>query len=104
MVFHLSMLLMLTCNIILAISRHDSLKPLGISFRPHPNNLHDTKYLKQCTSINKPGVPSNPNTSIPMTNNITFISKVAYLKTRVTTPLYCSPSFILSKYVLEYVA
>ena len=34
---------MLAKNVILAISKHDTLKPLGIQFRPFANNVRDTK-------------------------------------------------------------
>ena len=42
---------MLTNGIILAISKRDTLKPLGIYFRPFANRpfIHDTKYYKQCS-------------------------------------------------------
>ena len=35
---------MLTNGIILVISRCDTLRPLGILFRPFTNNVHGTKY------------------------------------------------------------
>ena len=42
-------LLMLTNNIILATSGHDTLKPLGILFRPFVYSTHDAKYNKRCS-------------------------------------------------------
>ena len=39
---------------ILAISRCDSLRPLGIMFGPFANRMHGTKYRKQCSSCTHP--------------------------------------------------
>ena len=39
---------MLANGIKLAISGHDTLRPLGIYFRPFANSVHDTKYHKRC--------------------------------------------------------
>ena len=41
----------MTNDIILAISRCDTLKPLGILFRPFANSVHDTKYHKRWTEV-----------------------------------------------------
>jgi hypothetical protein len=43
---------MLTAEIILAISKHDTLNPLSIKFRPFVNSVCDTKYHKWCSSTN----------------------------------------------------
>jgi hypothetical protein len=40
---------MLTNGIILAINDRDTLRPLGLKFKPFANRLHDTKYHKQCS-------------------------------------------------------
>ena len=40
---------MLTNNIISAISKRDTLKPLGIYFKAFSNNAHDIKYCKWCS-------------------------------------------------------
>ena len=39
---------MVTNGIILTISGRDTLKPLGIWFRPFTNNVHYSKYHKRC--------------------------------------------------------
>ena len=39
--FHFEKLLMLTSEIISAISERDTLKPLGIQIRPFANSLHE---------------------------------------------------------------
>ena len=41
---------MLRNGIMLTINARDTLKPLGIQFRPFANSVHDTKYQKmaQC--------------------------------------------------------
>ena len=36
-------------GIVLAINGHDTLRPLGIWFRPFANGAHDTKYHKWYT-------------------------------------------------------
>ena len=36
-------------GIILAISGRDTLRPLGILFRPWANSVRDTKYNKRCS-------------------------------------------------------
>ena len=50
------------------------------------------------TTTNKLGTLSNPNTNIPRTNTITFISKVVRIK--FTTPLYIAHLLLhfLSRY------
>ena len=40
---------MLMNGILVAISRRDTLRPLGIQFRPLANSVCDTKYHKRCT-------------------------------------------------------
>ena len=40
---------MFTNEIILAISRRDTLRPLDIQFRPSANSVCDTKYHKRCS-------------------------------------------------------
>ena len=50
--FHLKKLFMLMNGIILIISKHDTLKPLGIQFRPFANSVRDTKYHKRCSPPN----------------------------------------------------
>ena len=47
--FHLKKLPFLTNNIILAMREPNTLRPLGISFRPFANSLRYTKYHKQCS-------------------------------------------------------
>jgi hypothetical protein len=42
---------MLTNNIILVITKLDTLRPLGICFRPFANNECDTKHHKQCSGM-----------------------------------------------------
>ena len=42
--FHLKKLLVLTNGIVLAISGCDTLRPLGIYFRPFANSVRDTIY------------------------------------------------------------
>ena len=44
---------MLINGVILAINRHDTLRPLGIQFRPFTNSACDTKYHKWCGSISQ---------------------------------------------------
>jgi hypothetical protein len=51
--FHYKKLRMLTNNIILGISGHDTLKSLGIHFRPFANSICDTKYHNQCNGMGK---------------------------------------------------
>ena len=41
----------MTNNIILAISRFDTLRPLDILFRPFANSAYDTKYHKWWTEV-----------------------------------------------------
>ena len=48
-IFSLKKLFMLTNNIILAISKYDTLKPLCIYFKAFSNNAHDVKYCKWCS-------------------------------------------------------
>jgi hypothetical protein len=50
-IYSLTNLLMLIISIILAINRHDTLRPLNIYFRLLTNNVHDTKYHKWCSTI-----------------------------------------------------
>ena len=40
---------MLMNDIIFTISKHDTLRPLGIQFRPFADSVHDIKYLKRCS-------------------------------------------------------
>ena len=40
---------MLTNGTILALSMRDTLRSLGMWFRPFANSVHDTKYHKQCS-------------------------------------------------------
>jgi hypothetical protein len=44
---------MLTNSIILAISRRDTLRPLGITFWPFANSVRDTKHHKRCSERSK---------------------------------------------------
>ena len=44
---------MLTNNIILAISGCDTLRPLGIWFKPFANSVREPKYHKQCKQFQK---------------------------------------------------
>jgi hypothetical protein len=50
-IFSLQKLLMLRNIIVLAISGHDTLRPLGIYFRLFANSVYDTKYHKQRSFI-----------------------------------------------------
>ena len=49
--FHSSKLLMLRNSVIIAISRHEVLKLLGVWFMPFANSVCDTKYRKRFTSF-----------------------------------------------------
>ena len=46
-------LLMLTNRLLVAINEHDTLRPLGIQFRPFTNSAGDTKYHKQSTWLHQ---------------------------------------------------
>ena len=49
--FHFEKLLMLTNEIMLAISRPDTLRPWHIYFRPFANSARDTKYHKRWSLV-----------------------------------------------------
>ena len=41
----------MTNSNMLTITWHDTIRPLGIQFRPFVNNVSDTKFHKQCTLL-----------------------------------------------------